>query len=86
MTQQSMGFTRGLIAVVVLVLLGVLAYGFLTKPDQRSLTDRVGDAIHALPQGADKASEQLQDRTPGQKLGDSVKDAGQDIKNNTAPQ
>ena len=71
------------------IIIGVLAYGFLTMRDQRSLGDKISDAYHAWPQGADKAERQLEDRTPGQKLGDAVKDAGDKagdkIKDNTNP-
>ncbi len=79
MSQQTTGLSRSLIAFVVVALLCFLAYVFLTMPDNRSWTDRVGDAFHAAPQGVGKASEQLEDRTPGQKLGDTIKD-------NTGPQ
>jgi len=71
-----------LVAVAVIFLI----YSVLTTPDQRTLPERMGDAIHALPQGVDKASEEFQDRTPGQKLGDAVKDTGQKIKDNTGQQ
>ena len=71
-----------LIAVIILAL---LTYGALTMPDQRSMTDKIGDAFHAAPQGLDKAARQLEDRTPGQKLGDTVKDTGDKIKEGTAP-
>jgi len=77
--------SQGVIAIILVAMIGFLAYLFLTTPDQRSFTDRVGDAFHALPRGVDKASEQLEDRTPGQKLGDAIKDQGQKVKDNTAP-
>jgi hypothetical protein len=75
--------TSTLFIIVVIIAVAFLGYALLTAPDQRTTTDRVGDAIHALPQGVGKASEQLEDRTPGQKLGDAVKDTGQSIKDNT---
>jgi len=65
---------KGLLAVLVIVIVGVLAWGFLTMPDQRTTGERVGDAVDALPQGVDKAAEQLEKRTPGEKLGDAIKD------------
>ena len=71
--------------VVVLVIVAILGYGALTMRDQRSATEKVGDAIHNLPQGIDKAERQLEDRTPGQRLGDAVKDSGDRIKENTNP-
>jgi len=79
-----MSVGKTLLAMLVVLAIAVLGYNFLTMKDNRSTTDRVGDAVHALPQGLDKASEQLEDRTPGQKLGDAVEDTGKDIKNNTS--
>lgn len=73
------------IIVVAVIIIGLLAYGALTMKDQRTGTERLGDAIHELPQGLDKAERQLEDRTPGEKLGDAVKDAGDKIKENTQP-
>jgi hypothetical protein len=53
------------------VALAFLAYLFLTTPD-RSFSRRMGDAVNDLPH-VDKASQDLQDRTPGQRLGDTIK-------------
>ena len=75
---------NGLIALVIVLVLAVLAYGFLTMPDRRSGTQKLGDAIHDLDKGPDKAARQLENRTPGEKLGDTVKDTGDDIKRNTS--
>jgi len=66
--------TRNLLAAIVVLALAFGAYTLLTMRDQRSTTEKVGDAIHDLPQGVDKASRQLEDRTPGQKIGDAIKD------------
>jgi short subunit fatty acids transporter len=77
MDTQQRSF-RNIIIVAVILVLAVLAYAVLTMPDRRNTTEKIGDAIHDLPQGADKAARQLEDRTPGQKLGDTIKD-------NTAP-
>jgi len=66
--------TRSAAVFVVILAVILLAYSILTMPDHRTTTEKVGDAIHDLPQGVDKASRQLEDRTPGQKLGDQIKD------------
>lgn len=58
--------------VALLVVAG--AYILMTQPDRRSTTDRLGDAIHELPNGVDAAGRQLGDRTPAERLGDKVKD------------
>ena len=65
---------RGLVLALAAVVVVLVGYLFLTMPDHRNGTERVGDAIHDLPQGVDKASRQLEDRSPGQKLGDAIKD------------
>ena len=55
----------------------------MTMRDQRGTGERIDDAFAQLPHGIDKAERQLEDRTPGQKLGDRVIDMGHDIKKNT---
>lgn len=74
---------NGFIAFLVLIVVAVALYGVLTMPDRRNGAEKLGDAIHELPKGVDKAARQLEDRTPGEKLGDAVKDVGNDIKHNT---
>ena len=74
---------KTLIIILVTIFLGIVIWGILTMPDQRSAGQKIGDAVDALPQGVDKAARQLEDRTPGEKLGDAIKDAGDDIKKNT---
>ncbi len=74
---------KGVLTVVVVAVIAVLGYAVLTMPDHRTSTEKLGDAIHDLSKGPDKAARQLEDRTPGQKIGDAVKDAGDDIKHNT---
>ena len=53
------------IIIVVAIVVALLAYSVLTTKDNRSTSDRISDAFH-----------QLEDRTPGEKLGDAVKDTG----------
>jgi len=74
---------KGLITIMIIVVLGVIVWGVLTMPDQRSGGQKIGDAVDALPDGVGKAARQLENRTPGEKLGDAVKDAGDDINKNT---
>lgn len=76
---------KNLLIVAALILVAGVIYGVATSKDQRSTTEKIGDAIHELPQGIDKAERQLEDRTPGQKLGDVVKDTGDKIKENSNP-
>ena|GEM_PF-4616365 len=65
---------KGPIILVVLVILGILAYGALTMSDHRDTSDKISDAYH-----------DLQDRTPGQKLGDDIKHIGDKVKDNAQP-
>lgn len=76
---------KGPVYIVVIVIAALAIYSFMTMRDHRSTTEKIGDAIHELPQGPDKAARQLEGRTPGEKLGDSVKDAGDKIKDNSRP-
>ena len=66
--------SRSIIVIAAVIALGFLAYGVLTMPDQRSTTEKIGDAIHELPQGPDKAARELEDRTPGERIGDTIRD------------
>jgi short subunit fatty acids transporter len=75
--------SRNLMYLIVVLIVGAVAWAVLTMPDQRSTGQKMGDAVDALPHGVDKAAEQLEDRTPGEKLGDAVRDAGDEIKNTT---
>ena len=73
------------IVLITIVIIALLAYVILTQRNQSSTMEKVGNAIQELPQGVDKAARQLEDRTPGEKLGDSVKDAGEKIKEESQP-
>ena len=75
---------RNLLIAIVLLIGAVLVWGVLVMPDQRSTGQKISDAVNTLPQGVDKAGRQLESRTPGEKLGDAVKDTGDDIKNTTS--
>lgn len=74
---------KSTLVIVILLVIAVIAYSVLTAPDARNGAERLGDAISELPNGVDKAARELEDRTPGEKLGDAVKDAGESIKENT---
>lgn len=81
MTTSSLGKKLLIAAVVAIVALG--GYKLLHEPDTRSSGEKIGDAIDALPSGADKAVRQLEDRTPADKLQDAAQDAGDDLKKAT---
>jgi len=78
---------RNFLVLVVVILILAAAYAAFIQTDHRTATEKVGDAIHELPQGVGKATDELgDDRTPGQKLGDDLRHAGDKVKENSAPQ
>jgi hypothetical protein len=76
MTKQPQ--TKVLMIGALALAVAIIGYLLLNAPDRRTPGEKIGNAIDALPNGADKAARQLEDRTPGQKLKDAVKDAGHD--------
>lgn len=79
--QASMNASRIAIGALLAIAL-IAALMFLFGPDKRTGLERVGDAIHELPKGVGAASNQLEDRSPAQQLGDSIEDAGENMKRN----
>lgn len=71
--------SKVLMIIILVAIIGIGVY-VLNAPDRRSAGEKISDAVHELPNGVDKASRQLKDRTPGEKLGDAAKDVGDDIK------
>jgi len=67
-------------AVIVGLIVAIIGYYILNTPDQRDAGQKIGDAINELHNGPDKAARQLEDRTPGDKLEDAVKDEKKDVK------
>lgn len=63
---------RAIYIVCGIALVVILAAFLLNMPDKRSGPERVGDAVTALPQGVDKAGDQLKDRNPVEKAGDAI--------------
>ncbi|NDF12060.1 MAG: hypothetical protein EB060_04495 [Proteobacteria bacterium] len=82
------GLARTLTTLLIIAILSLGLYLLLTTPDQRSLGQRFDQAVDDLREGksAKDAARTLERRTPGQKIGDAVKDAGDKIKDNTAVQ
>ncbi len=88
MTTQPSQVPSGkfLVTAALVIVLALVAYTILNAPDQRSTGQKIGDAIDELPNGVDKASRQLENRTPAEKLKDTAKDVGNDIKKSTNQQ
>lgn len=71
--------TQQILIVLVIVLLGFVAYSVLTAPDQRDLGQKIEDAVDEIPNGLDEAAEQLEDKTPIEKIQDGAQDVKEDI-------
>jgi hypothetical protein len=63
---------RTIYIIAGIALVAILVVFLLNMPDKRSGSERVGDAVTALPQGVDKAGDQLKDRNPVEKAGDAI--------------
>lgn len=63
------------LSLIVAVLLIVVAYFMLTKPDNRGPLEKVGDAVGRLDEGVDDAARELEDRTPAERIEDGIEDA-----------
>jgi len=63
---------NGIYILCGIALVVIVAIFLLNLPDNRSGPERVGDAVEALPQGVDKAGDQLKDRNPVEKAGDAI--------------
>jgi hypothetical protein len=74
---------RNVLAVLVILVVVLIGFMALTTPDRRTTSERVGDAISALPEGPDRAARELERRTPGERLGDAVEDTGERISRST---
>ena len=70
-----MSNNKNVLILITVAIIAIVLYAVLTMPDQRSASERVSDAVDALPQGVGEAAEQLEKRTPGEKIGDTIKDA-----------
>ena len=66
--------------MIVTLIVVIIGYYILNTPDRRDAGQKIGDAINELHNGPDKAARQLENRTPGDKLQDAIKDKKQDIK------
>ncbi len=78
--------SRTVAIVLAVAVAAVVAYLVLTMPDHRTTSQRIGDAFEELPQGVDRAARQLEDRTPAEKMGDTVKDNIEDRKDPIKPE
>ncbi|MCK9992993.1 MAG: hypothetical protein Dbin4_01513 [Alphaproteobacteria bacterium] len=74
---------RFLAIAAIAIIAGIAGYYLMNAPDRRSTGEKIGDAVDELDRGLGEAAEKLEDRTPAEKLGDAIEDAGDDIKKST---
>ncbi len=79
-TPSTRSGNKGLIVLLVIALLAAGAYAFMHMRDERSTGERLDDAGEKVSQGdIGGAVGQLGDRTPTQRVGDAVENAGDKI-------
>ena len=74
-TQSGGNNTAVIILSVIIIAIVAVAAVYLMQ-DHRTASERVGDAVTALPQGPGKAINKLGDQPPAVNLKDNIKDAG----------
>lgn len=67
--------TGFIVGILVLIVIGLVAYGAMTMPDQRSAGEKIGDAVTQMDEGLDDAARELEDRTPAERVSDEFEDA-----------
>ena len=80
MATATAGNNKTLMVVIVALLVAILGYFVLTTPEHKTVGEKIGDAVHELPNGVDKAARQLEDRSPADKIQDAAHDAKEDLK------
>ncbi len=73
-TGTSGGNAAVTVLAVLIIAIAAVAAVYLMQ-DHRSTSQRVGDAVEALPQGPGKAVDKLGDQPPAVNVKDNVKDA-----------
>lgn len=76
---------NGLMVILVVFAIAFLGYNVLNKQDERTTSEKIGDSIDALGDGVDKAGQEMENRTPGEKLNDAVNNIRDDIREETKP-
>ena len=74
--QSAGSANNGLLVVLVVAIIAIVAVAVIyLMQDNRSSSERVGDAIEAVPQGLDKAANQLGDQPPAKNVERNLGDA-----------
>jgi hypothetical protein len=57
-----------MVSLLIIVIIIGLGFILFTRNDNRSGAERVGVAIEQMPNGLDKAADELQDKSPAEKI------------------
>ncbi len=75
-TVATQGSNNTAIIILAILIVAILAVGGVyLMQDHRSGSERVGDAVAALPKGVDKAANKLGDQAPAKNIERNLKDA-----------
>ena len=78
MTMQRSSSRGGALLTALIILIVIIAgIWLLNAHSHRTVGDRIGDAVDALPQGVSKAAGELTDKSNLEKAGDALKDTGE---------
>jgi hypothetical protein len=67
-------YILALVAVTVIALAAIMYYSDARRP--ATVGERIEAAADEMAEGVDNATERMQDRTPAEKVGDAIEDAG----------
>ena len=75
-TTTSANNNNGMLVVLAVAIIAIIAVAAIyLMQDNRSGGERVGDAIETIPQGLDKAANQLDDQPPAKNVERNLGDA-----------
>lgn len=84
MAQNTSKSNMTVMVIAILALLAIIAYAVMQTPDNRTAGEKISDAAHELSEGnVQDAGRALQNRTPMQKMGDAIENAGDKIDRET---
>jgi hypothetical protein len=65
---QSTGNNTGIIILAVLIIAALAVGAVVMMQDHRTGSERLGDAVQALPKGVDNAADKLGDQSPAENV------------------
>lgn len=77
-TNSQNGNNMLIILAVILIAIAAVGSVFLMQ-DNRSGSERVGDAVQALPNGVDKAADELGDQAPAENVERNLDEAKEKV-------